>query len=149
LPDHCHAIRQRCSVLNVPVPEIEVTYDGACPVCRSVVQRLKARSGEQRISLINARAAPDQVAALAARGLDLNEGIVVRAGESYFSGAEATRYLARLHVPAGRLERLAAWCFGSRRRAALAYPLFRAFRRLLLFVLRRSPIRVDRGRGRR
>lgn len=121
--------------------EIEVTYDGACPVCRSVVHRLKARAGERRISLIDARAAPEQVAALAARGFDLDEGIVVKAGESYFSGAEATRYLARLHAPAGRVERMFAWGFRSTRRAAFFYPLFRALRRLLLFLLRRTPIR--------
>jgi predicted DCC family thiol-disulfide oxidoreductase YuxK len=121
--------------------DIEVTYDGACPVCRSVVHRLKGRSDEQRISLIDARAAPDQVAKLAARGLDLDEGIVVKVGQSYFSGAEATRYLASLHAPAGWLERLFAWGFGSARRAAFVYPLFRAGRRLLLFLLGRTPIR--------
>lgn len=85
-------------------------------------------------------AAADRVAALAARGLDLDEGIVVKAGEAYFSGAEATRYLARLHAPAGWVERFAAWGFDSPRRAALAYPVFRAFRRLMLFVLRRKPL---------
>jgi predicted DCC family thiol-disulfide oxidoreductase YuxK len=121
--------------------EIEVTYDGACPVCRSVVQRLKARHGEPRISLIDARAAPDRVAMLAARGLHLDEGIVVKAGESYFSGAEATRYLARLHAPAGWVEKLLARGFASPRRAALLYPLFRTLRRLLLFLLGRAPIR--------
>ena len=122
------------------MPEVEVTYDGACPVCRSVVHRLKARHGE-RIALIDARAAPDRVAALAARGLDLDEGIVIKAGESYFSGAEATRYLARLHAPAGWVERLLARGFASPRRAALFYPLFRALRRVLLFLLGRAPIR--------
>src|SRR5918992_2145938 len=125
----------------MPLNDIEVTYDGACRVCRSVVHRLKARHGEQRIALIDARTAPDQVAALAARGLDLDEGIVVKAGESYFSGAEATRYLAGLHAPAGWLERLFAWSFSSARRAAFIYPLFRAGRRLLLFLLGRTPIR--------
>ena len=121
--------------------EIEITYDGACPLCRSAVQRLKTRSGEQRISLIDARAAPDKVAALAARGLDLDEGIVVKAGGEYFSGAEATRYLAGLHAPAGWVEKVLARSFASPRRAALFYPLFRAFRRMLLFLLGRAPIR--------
>jgi hypothetical protein len=65
---------------------------------------------------------------------------VVRAGESYLSGAEATQYLAGVHASAGWLERLAAWSFGSPRRAALVYPVFRALRRLLLFLLRRKPL---------
>lgn len=120
---------------------IEVIYDGACPVCRASVHRLKPRDDGPRITLVDARAAPDRVEELAERGLDLDEGIVVKAGESYFSGAEATRYLAGLHAPAGWLERLAAWGFGSARRAAFVYPLFRAGRRLLLFLLGRRPIR--------
>jgi predicted DCC family thiol-disulfide oxidoreductase YuxK len=127
--------------VNPPSPQIEVIYDGGCPLCRSVVHRLKTRSGEQRISLIDARAAPDKVAALAARGLDVDEGIVVKAGEEHFSGAEATRYLAGLHAPAGWVEKLLARGFTSPRRAALFYPLFRACRRLLLFLLGRTPIR--------
>jgi predicted DCC family thiol-disulfide oxidoreductase YuxK len=126
--------------VSTPVREIEVTYDGACPVCRSVVHRLQARDGE-RIALIDARAAPDRVAVLAARGLDLDEGIVAKSGDSYFSGAEAIRYLARLHAPAGWVERLLARGFASPRRAALLYPLFRALRRLLLLLLGRAPIR--------
>lgn len=127
--------------MSASTPKIEVTYDGACPVCRSFVHRLKPRHGDVRIALIDARAAPDRVAALAARGLDLDEGIVVKDGEAYLSGAEATRYLAGLHASSGALERLFAWCFGSPGRARLAYPVFRAGRRALLFLLRRGPIK--------
>ena len=97
---------------------IEVIYDGACPVCRRSVQRLKQRAGGPPIALIDARAAPDRVAELSARGLDVDEGIVVKAGDSYLSGAEATRFLAGLHVSSRRLERLVAWCFVSPRRDA-------------------------------
>ena len=117
---------------------IEVVYDGACPVCRRSVQRLKPRDAQ--IALIDARAAPDRVEELAARGLDLDEGIVVKVGETYLSGVPATRYLAGLHEASGWLERLTAWSFGSPRRAAVAYPVFRALRRGLLFLLRRGPL---------
>lgn len=120
---------------------IEVIYDGACPICRAAIARLKERPGEQKIAFIDARAAPDRVEALAARGLDVDEGIVVKTGDTYLSGAEATRYLAGLKPSAGVLDRLVAWSFGSPRRAAVVYPLVRAFRRLLLRLLRRAPIR--------
>jgi predicted DCC family thiol-disulfide oxidoreductase YuxK len=120
---------------------VKVIYDGACPVCRRSVHRLKPRAGDPRIALIDARAAPDRVAELSGRGLDPDVGIVVKVGEVYFSGAEATRYLAGLHDPSGRLERFVAWCFGTPRRAALAYPLLRALRRMLLYLLRRGPIK--------
>jgi len=122
-------------------PQIEVIYDGACPVCRRSVHRLKQRAGAPRIALIDARVAPDRVAELSEHGLDPDVGIVVKAGEDYFSGAEAIRYLAGLHAPSGGLERFVAWCFGSPRRAALAYPLFRALRRMLLYLLRRGSIK--------
>lgn len=105
------------------------------------MQRLKPRAGAPRVALIDARTAPERVEALAARGLDVDQGIVVKVGETHLSGAEATRYLAGLQASAGWLDRVLAWCFGSPRRAALVYPLFRAGRRLLLFLLRRTPIR--------
>jgi predicted DCC family thiol-disulfide oxidoreductase YuxK len=60
--------------------QIEVIHDGACPVCRRSVHRLKQRAGDPRIALIDAR-------------------------------------------------------------AALTYPLFRALRRMLLYLLRRGPIK--------
>ena len=120
--------------------EIEVTYDGACPVCRSCVRRLVSRDPALRIALVDARAAPDRIAALYARGLDPDVGIVVKSGDSYLSGAEAARFLAGLHAPSSRLGKLVAWCFNSPERATLAYPLFRACRRILLFLLRRGPL---------
>lgn len=40
----------------------------------------------------------------------------------------------------GPADRAAVWCFGSPRRAACFYPLFKAWRKILLMVLNRSPL---------
>lgn len=137
------ATRNRIGRVSARTPNIEVTYDGACPVCRLCAHRFTPSDQAERISLIDARAAPDQVAALWTRGFDADDGIVVKAGETYLSGAEAARFLAGRHAQSGRLEKLVAWCFGSPVRAALAYPLLRACRGVLLFLLRRERIRFS------
>lgn len=120
--------------------EIHVIYDGGCPLCRASVHRLRPRGQETRFVLIDARQDSEQRRLLVSRGFDLNDGIVIDRGDGYCSGAAAVHALALLHGGDGLLDRFAVWCFGSRRRADRAYPVFRACRRLLLFALRRNPL---------
>lgn len=118
--------------------EVRVFYDGGCPLCRMCVRRLRTRSAATRFALIDARRDPEQRRSLAARGFDLNEGIVVDTGDRCWSGADAAHTLASLHGGAGLADRLAVWMLGSRRRAGQFYPVFKAARRSLLFVLNRK-----------
>lgn len=120
--------------------EVRVVYDGGCPLCRACVLRLRPRQQGTKFSLIDARLNPEEIRALAARGFDLNDGIVVDSGGRCRSGAEAAHALASLHGGVGILDRAAIWAFGSRGRAERLYPLFKAGRRLLLLALNRSPL---------
>ena len=115
-------------------------YDGGCPVCRVLVQRLRLEDSAGKIALVDARADPEQRRALVGRGVDLEEGFAVIACDTFSTGADAAHALATLHAGTGLADRIAVWGFGTRGRAALIYPLFRAFRRLLLFVLGRKPL---------
>jgi len=92
------------------------------------------------LALVDARADPEQRRALAGREIDLEEGFAVVACDACRTGADAAHALAKLHAGTGLADRIAIWCFGTRRRAELSYPLFRACRRFLLFVLRRKPL---------
>lgn len=120
--------------------EIRIVYDGGCPLCSAFVRRLQPRNPAMRLELINARADLDQRRALADRGIDLEEGFAVVVSDACRTGADAAHALAKLHTGTGLTGRFAIWCFGTRRRAELSYPLFRACRRLLLFALRRKPL---------
>ncbi len=59
---------------------VRILYDGACPFCSAYVRytRLKARLGE--VELIDARQAPDLVAAYAADGYDIDDSFIVDDG---------------------------------------------------------------------
>lgn len=120
--------------------DIRVIYDGGCPVCRAFVHRLRLHDPAAPLALVDARADPEQRRALAAAGVDLEQGFAVIERDTCRTGADAAHVLAKLHAGTDLADRLALWCFGTRRRAELSYPLFRACRRLLLFVLRRKPL---------
>lgn len=120
--------------------EIRVIYDGGCPVCRLFAQRLRLPQSAGRCALVDARADPEQRRALAAAGFDLEQGFAVIASDTCRTGADAAHALAKLHAGTGLADKIVLWCFGTRRRAGLTYPLFRACRRFLLFVLGRKPL---------
>ena len=92
------------------------------------------------LALVDARADPEQRRVLATAGFDLEQGFAVIACDTCRTGADAAHALAKLHAGTGLADKIVLWCFGTRRRAELTYPLFRACRRLLLFVLGRKPL---------
>ncbi len=121
-------------------PEIRIIFDGGCPVCRAFVQRLRLPDSAGRCVLVDARADPEQRRALAARGIDLEQGFAVIECDTCRTGADAAHALAKLHAGTGLLDKVLVWCFGSRRRAELTYPVFSACRRFLLLALGRKPL---------
>ena len=125
---------------GISATEVRVVYDGACPLCRACARHLRSRSAEVRFTLIDARIRHAERSELAALGFDLNDGIAIKTRSERCSGPAAAHALARMQRPAGIAERIAVWCFGSQRRAELLYPLFRACRSFLLFVLNRGPL---------
>jgi len=120
--------------------DIHVIYDGGCPVCSAIVHRLRLKDSAGQLALADARADPEESRALAGRGIDLEEGFAVVACDTCRTGADAAHALAKLHAGTGLADRIVLWCFGTRLRAVFAYSLFKACRRLLLFVLGRKPL---------
>jgi predicted DCC family thiol-disulfide oxidoreductase YuxK len=120
--------------------EVRVVYDGACPLCRFCVSRLRPRSEDVRFTLIDARIHHAERCEFAASGFDLNDGMAIQAKGERHSGPAAAHALALMQRCSGLGERMIVWCFSSPRRAELLYPLFKACRRFLLFVLNRRPL---------
>jgi hypothetical protein len=89
-------------------------YDGGCPVCDNLVAWTHLRKMRPDIELIDARHSPELVAEFRAKGIEINDTMVLQLGGVDFSG--------RIGV------------YGP------LYPLLVKGRKLLLFLLRRSLI---------
>lgn len=74
------------------------------------------------------------------RGLDIDQGMVVKADGVLYYGADATHALARMGSPGGLLGGMDRWFFAPKRRSRLLYPALRSARNLLLKVLRKTKI---------
>ncbi|NVJ97102.1 MAG: DUF4166 domain-containing protein [Alphaproteobacteria bacterium] len=117
-------------------------YDGDCPLCRNAAMalRLKAELGE--LHLLNARDAADHplMASLTARGLDLDEGMVIYHQGRYFHGRDAMHFMAVYGAPRGLFNRLNRLLFRAPRMAAILYPFLRGVRNTLLGLLGKNRI---------
>jgi predicted DCC family thiol-disulfide oxidoreductase YuxK len=121
-------------------PEIVLVYDRECPVCTAYCRALAIRRLDRHMQILNAREDHPEVREIKRRGLDLDEGFVLRIGADYYHGAEAIHRLALLSTPSGVFNRLNYFIFRSRTLSRLLYPALRLGRNLLLAMLGRRRI---------
>jgi predicted DCC family thiol-disulfide oxidoreductase YuxK len=121
-------------------PQIVLVYDRECPVCTAYCKALAIRQLDRNMQILNAREDHPEVRAIKRRGLDLDEGFVLRIGTDYYHGAEAIHRLALLTTPSGVFNRLNYLIFRSQKLSRLLYPVLRLGRNLLLAILGRRRI---------
>jgi predicted DCC family thiol-disulfide oxidoreductase YuxK len=119
---------------------ILLVYDRECPVCDAYCRLVRIRKSIGTLRLANARDAGAIMNEITARGLDIDEGMVLKFGSTLYYGADAIHVLSSMSCRSGVFNRLTYWMFRSKRLAAILYPLFRFFRNLLLKLLRKSRI---------
>ena len=120
--------------------EILLVYDRECPVCEAYCRMATIRDSAGTLRRVNARDPSAIMREITAAGLDIDEGLVLKAGDTLYYGADAIHVLALLSNQAGLLIRLASWMFRSRNFSGILYPWFRSLRNLLLKILRKSRI---------
>jgi predicted DCC family thiol-disulfide oxidoreductase YuxK len=128
------------SPLTLPVSDPEtlwLVYDGDCPLCRASALGVRIKKAAGQLMTLDARTAGEHelMAAIAAEGLDLNQGIVVRYHGLLHHGIDALHLLALLSSPHDSFNRFNAWMFKSKARVKALYPLMKAVRRLSLGIL--------------
>ena len=128
--------------------DIEVVYDRQCPVCEFYCQRIDVDPALGKLCRVDAREDSSIMREITALGLDIDEGMVVKAGDSIHYGSDAINVLARNSSRTGLINWLASTLFRSARVARLLYPLLKACRNLLLKLLGRSRINNLRQPGR-
>ncbi len=115
-------------------------YDKQCPVCDAYCRMVGIREAVGTLRLVNARDAGAIMDEITAKGLDIDQGMVLKIGDALYYGADAIHALSLMSSPSDVFNWFNYWLFRSARRSAILYPLFRCLRNLLLKVLRKTRI---------
>lgn len=116
-------------------------YDGECPACKSYVAFARLREAWPELELLDARHEPELVARLRADGYEINDGLVLRLGDTIHFGAEATRVIGATRGRRGSGRRLVLAAIGTAPWSRPLYPWLNRGRKLLLAVLGRGLVR--------
>jgi len=115
-------------------------YDKECPACNAYCQVVRIRQSVGELKLINARDDSDIIQQVTARGLDIDQGMLLVMGDSWYYGSDAIHMLALLSSRAGVFNRFNYWLFKSAVVAKYLYPLLRSCRNFLLKLLGKRKI---------
>lgn len=116
-------------------PPIELVYDDECPVCRVYCTNIKLKDSGQPLVLIDARKGGVLMDDITARGLDIDEGMVVKIGNNLYYGSDAIYVLSQHTKSAGIMGRMNQYLFRHRFLADILYPAGKAARNFVLYVL--------------
>lgn len=118
---------------------LSIVYDGECPFCATYVKLQAAGKNTGHIELIDTRKNPRLVQVLRARGVEINDGLVVLWRGHYYHGAQGMHLLSILGSDRG-LSGLLNRFLRHRNAAPAIYPLLLAGRRRALSLLGRRLI---------
>lgn len=121
-------------------PWLTIVYDGDCPLCRSYITLLRLKASIGPVKLLNARGDRDLVTNFASAGLPLDEGMAAVYGTQLYYGGDAIAVLSQLSTRSNLSNRFSAALLQSPDRARLFYPIMKAVRATVLFVLRRGSL---------
>jgi predicted DCC family thiol-disulfide oxidoreductase YuxK len=121
--------------------DVEVIYDGDCPVCSAYLQMHRLREDGGSIRLVDARKHPDVVEDYARRGVDLNRDFVLKVDGAEYVGGAAMFVLSSIAAPHAFIRKINAWLFASSTMSRAIYTVLRVSRWALLLLMGRKPIR--------
>ena len=120
--------------------EILLVYDRECPACNAYCQIVQIRKSVGELRIVDARENSDVLSEITARGLDIDQGIVLKMGDQLYYGSDAINALALIGSRSGFFNRLNYWIFKSKTISKILYPVLRSCRNLLLKILCKSKI---------
>jgi predicted DCC family thiol-disulfide oxidoreductase YuxK len=115
--------------------KLTLIYDQECPVCNNYVQMVRIRESIGELELINARDGGELVEEITAKGIDLDQGMVLIVDDVMYCNSDTIHALALISSPSGFLNKCNFWIFKNKRRSYVIYPVLRFFRRVLLMLL--------------
>ncbi len=121
-------------------PEILLVYDKECPACNAYCQIIRIRETFGDLKIIDAREKSEVLDEITARGLDIDQGMVLKMEGQLYYGSDAMHALALISSRSGLLNRINYWIFKSKSVSSWLYPVLRLFRNLLLKMLGKTKI---------
>jgi predicted DCC family thiol-disulfide oxidoreductase YuxK len=123
-----------------PGTDILLVYDKQCPACDFYCNLMRIRESVGRLVLVDARDGGPVMREITAAGLDMDQGMVVKVGDTLYYGPDAIHVLSLMGTNSGFFNRLAHWSFKYRPVAGVLYPRLRTCRNLLLKLLGKTKI---------
>lgn len=120
--------------------DVLLVYDHQCPVCDAYCRRVRVQPSAGRLQLVDARASSEIRNEITRRGLDIDQGMVLRTDNGLYYGADAIHQLALLGTRGDPFNLLNYVTFRWNWAAQRLYPILRFFRNLLLKLLGRTKI---------
>lgn len=120
---------------NTEKEKIVLVYDHDCPVCRGYCTRVAAKEGVD-LELLDARKDSALMDRITKAGLDIDEGMVLLEGDTLHYGSDAGWRLAQYTQKKGLIGYVDRCFFATRGLSRVMYPLGKAVRNFLLWVLR-------------
>ena len=120
---------------DVSDQEILLVYDKQCPACDKYCQWVDIKQSAGVLRLIDARQSSDVLTEITTQGLDIDQGMVVKAGDQLYYGADAIHALALISSRSGIFNLINYWVFRSAKASRLLYPSLKMCRNLLLNIL--------------
>ncbi len=136
-----------CKGAPMTPQDLLVVYDFQCSICDAYCRRVHVRPAAGRLLRVNAREANPAMQEVTARGLDIDQGLVLKVGDTLYYGSDAIHQLARLGNPGDPFNWLAYWTFRSRSLSHLIYPVLQIGHNLVLKILGSSKVNNLRRPG--
>nr|WP_010131317.1 DCC1-like thiol-disulfide oxidoreductase family protein [Microbulbifer agarilyticus] len=120
--------------------EILLLYDQQCPMCDYYCNLVHIREDLGNLKLIDARADSALLSEVTQRGLDIDQGMVLKVGHQLYYGSDAIHVLSLLGSRSGFFNRMNFTIFRSKKVAHFVYPVLRSVRNLILKIMGRTKI---------
>jgi len=120
--------------------EILLVYDKECPACNNYCQVIRIREDIGDLKIVDARENSQVLDEITEKGLDIDQGMVLKMGGQIYYGADAIHTLALISSRSGIFNRVNYWIFKSKSLSFILYPALRICRNLLLKILGKSKI---------
>ena len=120
--------------------DILLVYDRECPACNAYCQVIQIRKSVGNLRIVDAREDSDELKEITSKGLDIDQGMVLKMGDQLYFGSDAIHALALIGSRSGVFNRLNYWIFKSKTVSKVLYPVLKFCRNILLKILGKSKI---------